>query len=57
MTKKLYILISSLIGAAGTAACALVAYFQPAMYGAIISAIGIGTTATNEILLLFVKEK
>lgn len=57
MTKKLYVLISSLLGAAATAACALIAYFQPAMYGAIISAIGIGTTAANEILLLFVKDK
>ena len=57
MTKKLYVLISSLLGAAATAASALVAYFQPAYYGAIISAIGIGTTAANEILLLFVKDK
>lgn len=29
MKKKLYVLISSLIGAAGTAACAIVAYIQP----------------------------
>jgi len=55
MSKKLYGLISALIGAGATAACALVAYFQPALYGAIIAAIGIGAKAADEILLLFVK--
>lgn len=57
MKKKLYVLISSLIGAAGTAACAIVAYIQPEWCSAIIASIGIGTTAVNEILLLFVKDK
>lgn len=56
MTKKLYTLITSLTGAGATTATALVAYFQPSMYGAIIAAIGVGVTAVNEILLLFVKE-
>ncbi len=57
MSKKLYGLISGLIGAAATAACVLVAYFQPANYGAIIAAIGVGSKAADEICLLFVKEK
>lgn len=55
MNKKLYILISSLVTCAGTAASAVVAYFQPHLYGAIITAIGIGTAAINDILLLFVE--
>lgn len=57
MSKKLYGLISGLLGAAATAASVCVAYFQPANYGAIIAAIGIGTKAADEILLLFVNEK
>ena len=57
MSKKLYSLISGLIGAAATAASVGVAYFQPAYYGAIIAAIGIGSKAADEILLLFVNEK
>lgn len=57
MTKKLYALISGLIEAAEIAGCALVAFYQPPMYGAIIAAIGIGTKAVDEILLLFVKDK
>ncbi len=56
MSKKVYGLISTLLIAAGDAAIALVAYFQPAMFGAIIAAIGIGVAAVNDILLLFVKE-
>jgi hypothetical protein len=57
MTKKLYALISALIEAAEIAGCALLAYFQPNMYLAYIAAIGIGTKAVDEILLLFVKDK
>lgn len=56
MTKKLYALISNLIDAAAIAGCALVAFFQPPMYGAIIAAIGIAKVAINDILLLFVKD-
>lgn len=55
MTKKLYGLISSLVQSAGAAASALVGYFQPPMYGAIIGAIVIAVPAINDILLLFVK--
>jgi hypothetical protein len=57
MSKKIYSLVTGLIGVAATAANILVAYFQPAMYGAIIAAVGIGAKAADEILLLFVKEK
>ena len=57
MSKKLYALISNLLGAAALASTALVAFFQPTMYGAIIAAIGIGKTAADDILLLFVKDK
>lgn len=57
MTKKLYGLISGLIGAAALAAEVLVVYFQPPMYGAIIAAIGIAAKAADECLLLFVKDK
>ena len=57
MSKKLYGLISGLLGAAATAASVCLAYFQPAHYGAIIAAVGIGAKAADEILLLFVNEK
>lgn len=57
MSKKNYSLVTGLIGVAATVANIFVAYFQPAMYGAIIAAIGIGAKAADEILLLFVKEK
>ena len=58
MSKKLYGLISGLLGAAATAASVCLAYFQPAYYGAIIAAIGVATKAADEILLFFVdKEK
>ena len=55
MTKKLYGLISTLVQCAGTAATALVGFFQPPLYGAIIGAIVIAVPAINDILLLFVK--
>lgn len=57
MSKRVYSLVSGIVGVVATAANILVAYFQPAMYGAIIAAIGIGAKAVDEILLLFVKEK
>lgn len=57
MTKKLYVLISTLVTAAGTVASALVAFYQPTWYGAIITSIGIGVAAINDILVQFVKEK
>lgn len=57
MTKKEYGLISGLVGVATTTSEILLAYFQPAMFGAIMAAIGIAAKATDEILLLFVTEK
>lgn len=54
MSKRLYALISNLIDAAAIAGIALVGYFQPAKFGAIIAAIGIAKVAINDILLLFV---
>ncbi|MBR5007876.1 MAG: hypothetical protein IKY09_02745 [Methanocorpusculum sp.] len=57
MSKKLYGLISTLVTCAGTTAVALVTFFQPANFGAIIGAIGIAVPAINDILLLFVNEE
>lgn len=54
MSKKLFTLVSTLVDCAGTAACALVAYFQPHWYGAIIVSIGIATTAINDIMAQFI---
>lgn len=56
MSKKLYGLISTLVQCAGTAAGALVAYFQPGNFVAIEGAIIIAVPAINDILLLFVDE-
>lgn len=57
MNKKLYGLISTILVSCGTIGSALVGYFQPIYYSAIIGAITIAVSAINEILLLFVKEK
>ena len=57
MSKKLYGLISNLVDAAAIAAIALVAFFQPPMFAAIVAAIGIEKIAINDILLLFVTDK
>ncbi len=57
MNKKLYGLITNLVDAAAIAAIALVGFFQPPMFGAIIAAIGIAKIAINDILLLFVTDK
>lgn len=57
MSKKLYGLISGLVGVAFTAGEILLAYFQPANWGAWMAAIGIAAKAVDEILLLFVKDK
>lgn len=56
MSKRLYGLISTIVTSAGTVGSAVVGYFQPANYGAIIGAIMIAVPAVNDILLLFVKE-
>lgn len=56
MSKKLFGLISTLVTCAGTAASAVVGYFQPEYAVAIAGAIVIAVPAINDILLLFVKE-
>lgn len=55
MTKKMYQLVSTLVGCVATAASAIVTFCAPAHAAAIVAAIGIGGTAINEILALFVK--
>ena len=57
MNKKLYGLISTLVTCAGTAASAIVAFFQPENWGSIVGAIAIAVPAINDILLLFVTDK
>ena len=57
MKKKLYALISGLVGVAATTAELLLIYFAPAYYVPIVAAVGIGAKAIDEILLLFVKEE
>ncbi len=57
MSKRLYGLISTLVTCAGTAASAIVGYFQPEYAVPIAGAIVIAVPAINDILLLFVKEK
>ena len=56
MSKRLYALISTLVQCAGTAACALVTYFQPENFVAIDGAILIAVPAINDILLKFVDD-
>jgi len=57
MTKKLFVLISTCVGAVGTIASSVVTYVQPTHAVAIVAAVGIGTTAIIEILELFVSDK
>ena len=56
MSKRVYALVSALVGACATVAIAIVTFVSPAYAAAIVAAIGIGATAINEILQLFVKE-
>lgn len=57
MSKRLYGLISSLVDAGAITAIALVTFFQPPMFAAIVAGIGIAKIAINDILLLFVNDK
>jgi len=54
MTKKMYALITGIIGGVGAIASAIVSYTDPAQATAILAAIPIAITAANEILMLFV---
>lgn len=53
MSKKVYVLIDALIGAAATASVALVTYFEPAHASAINGSIELITTAVISALGLF----
>jgi hypothetical protein len=55
MSSKLYGLISTIVVSMGTIGSALVGYFQPTNYVAIVGGIAIAVPAINDILLLFVK--
>lgn len=57
MSKKLYGLISTLVTCVGTAAGAVIGYFQPENFAAWVGAIAIAVPAINDILLLFVEER
>lgn len=57
MSKKLYGLISTLVTCAGTAAGAIIGFFQPNNYLALVGAVAIAVPAINDILLLFVREE
>lgn len=57
MTKKLYTLISTIVGSVGAIASAVVTYCQPSGATAIVAGIGIAVVAINDIMLLFVKEQ
>lgn len=56
MSRKLYTLISGLVGAVEAAAVALVTYFDPVMATAINASVVIAGTAIIEICGQFVKE-
>ena len=55
MSKKMYALISGIIGGIGAIASAIVSYSDPAQATAILAAIPIAITAANEIMMLFVE--
>ena len=55
MSKKMYALISGIIGGLGAIASAIVSYTDPAQATAILAAIPIAITAANEIMMLFVE--
>lgn len=55
MSKKTFTMVSSIVGGVSTIASAVVTYTEPAHAVAIVSAIGIASTATIEILNQFVK--
>ena len=53
MSKKMYLLVSSLVTAAAGAAVAIVTYIEPAHAGAINAAIGVAEGAVVTICGLF----
>lgn len=55
MTKKMYALITGILGGIGAIASAIVSYTDPPQATAILAAIPIAITAANEIMMLFVE--
>ena len=55
MSKKMYALVSGIIGGIGAIASAIVSYTDPAQATAILAAIPIAITAANEVMMLFVE--
>lgn len=55
MSKKVFNLVTGVVGGVATIATTVVAFFNPAYEPAIIGAIGIVSTATIEVCSLFVK--
>lgn len=54
MTKKLFVLITTITGCVGAIASALITYFQVGNVPAITGAITIGVTAIADAMVLFV---
>lgn len=54
MSKKMYLLVTGIIGGVAAIAEAIVGYSQPANMVAILAAIPIVVTAANEVMMLFV---
>lgn len=57
MSKKMYQLVSGVIGGVCAIASAVVAYVNPSYTPAIIASIGIAQTAIIEVCALFVKDE
>ena len=56
MTKKMYALITGIVGGVGAIVTAIVSYAEPSNMVAILASIPIIITAVNEVLANFVKE-
>lgn len=57
MTKKVFALVSGLIGAVATAGEVVVTFIEPTNMSAIIGSIGIVSTALISVISLFKKEE
>jgi len=57
MTKKMYALITGIVGGLGAIVTAIVSYAEPSNMVAILASIPIIITAVNEVLANFVVDK
>ena len=57
MTKKMYALITGIVGGVGAIVTAIVSYAEPSNMVAILASIPIIITAVNEVLANFVVDK